>query len=142
MDYQNNVEFAYDSIDEAFPICDPQFRPTGNRVLIQLRTPKKKTKGGIILTTDVRETEVYNTQVGKVLAIGSLAFMDRDKFVPWPEGPWFKIGDFVRVPRYGGDRWCVPTGAEDGEEAILCLFKETEIGGLFTGDPTAIKAFI
>lgn len=142
MEYQNNVEFAYDSIDEAFPPCAPKFRPTGNRVLVQLRTPKKKTKGGIILTSDVRETEHYNTQVAKVIAMGNLVFRNHQTYELWPEGAWFEVGEFVRVPRYGGDRWSVKTGDADGEEAILVLFKDTDIGGVFEGDPTEIKAFI
>lgn len=143
MDYQNTVEFAYDSLDEAFPPCDPQFTPTGNRVLVQLRTPKRKTKHGIILIDEVRETESANTQVAKVISIGSLAFKNRDTMQLWPEGAWFKEGDFVRVPRWGGDRWTVKTKVDgEDEEVLLVIFKETEIGGVFTGDPTSIKAFL
>ncbi|MEN9419832.1 MAG: Chaperonin 10 Kd subunit [Pseudomonadota bacterium] len=137
----NKVAFDYGTLEEAFPPCDPLVSPFGSRVLVQFRTPKKVTKGGIILTDDVRETEHYNTQVAKVLAVGPLAFHNREKMTLWPEGAWCAPGDFVRVPKYGGDRWTVMTN--DGEdEAILALFNDLDILGLVTGDPLAIKAFI
>ena len=69
----NSVEFSYGGLDEAFPPCDAGVRPFGSRVLCQIRTPKTMTKGGIILTGDVRETEHYNTQVAKVIDIGTSA---------------------------------------------------------------------
>lgn len=137
----NNISFGYDSIDEAFPAADPGISPFGSRVLVQIRTPKKKSKGGIILTGDVRETEHYNTQVAKVISVGSLAFKNRNTMEPWPEGSWCEVGDFVRVPRYGGDRWSVKT--EDGEdEAIVVIFNDLDLVGKVTGDPMAIKSFL
>ena len=137
----NKITFDYGTVDEAFPPCDPLVRPFGSRVLVQFRTPKKVTKGGIFLTPETRETEHYNTQVAKVLAVGELAFKNRNTMTEWPEGAWCAPGDFVRVPKYGGDRWTVMT--DDGEdEAILALFNDLDILGLVTGDPLAIKAFI
>jgi co-chaperonin GroES (HSP10) len=137
----NKVAFDYGSLEEAFPACDPQFEPGGSRILVQFRTPKKKTKGGIILTDDVRQTEHYNTQVAKVLAVGPLAFHNREKMTPWPEGAWCVVGDFVRMPKYGGDRWTVPT-LDGTDEAVLALFDDLNILGRVTGDPLAVKAFI
>jgi co-chaperonin GroES (HSP10) len=136
----NSVEFSYDGLDEAFPACDPGVQPFGSRVLCQIRTPKTKTKGGIILSNDVRETEHYNTQVAKVIDMGSLAFKNRNTMESWPEGSWCEVGDFVRVPRYGGDRWSVKT--EDGEEAIVVIFNDLDLVGKVTGDPLAVKAFL
>jgi co-chaperonin GroES (HSP10) len=128
------------SIDEAFPQCDPGVSPFGSRVLVQIRTPKKATKGGIILTSEVRETEIYNTQVAKVVAKGALAFKNRNTMEQWPEGSWCEVGDFVRVPRYGGDRWTVKTA--DGDEAIVVIFNDLDLVGKVTGDPLAMKAFL
>jgi co-chaperonin GroES (HSP10) len=137
----NKITFDYGTVDEAFPPCDPLVKPFGSRVLVQFRTPKKVTKGGIILTSETRETEHYNTQVAKVLAVGELAFKNRNTMTEWPEGAWCAPGDFIRAPKYGGDRWTVTT--DDGEdEAILALFNDLDILGLVTGDPLAIKAFI
>ncbi len=137
----NKISFGYNSLDEAFPAADPGVRPFGSRVLVQIRTPMAKTKGGIILTSDVRETEHYNTQIAKVIAVGSLAFKNRNTMEPWPEGSWCAVGEFVRVPRYGGDRWSVRT--DDGEdEAILVIFNDLDLVGKVTGDPMAVKAFL
>jgi co-chaperonin GroES (HSP10) len=140
MEYSNKISFAYDSVDEAFPACDPGVEPFGSRVLVQIRTPKKKTAGGIILTDSDRETEIYNTQVAKVIGMGSLAFKNRNTMETWPEGSWCSVGDFVRVPRYGGDRWSVKT--DTGEDAIVVIFNDLDLVGKVTGDPLAIKAFL
>jgi len=141
-DFANNVTFDYGSLDEAFPPCEPGVSPFGSRILVQLKTAKAKTAGGIILTDDVRQTEKYNTQVAKVVAVGSLAFKNRNTMATWPEGSWATVGDFVRVPKYGGDRWSVSTGAGTGEEATFVIFNDLDLVGKVTGDPLAIKAFL
>jgi co-chaperonin GroES (HSP10) len=115
----NRVEFGYESLNEAFPDCDPGVVPLGSRVMVQVRTPKKVTKGGLHLPDDIRETEFWVSQVAKVLAIGPLAFHNRNTMELWPEGAWCRPGDFVRVPKNGGDRWTVKT--ETGEEAMIIL---------------------
>lgn len=142
MDAFNKVQFEYNSLDEAFPKIDPGVKPLGSRVLVQIRTPKLVTKGGIHLTKDTQETELYNTQIGKVIGLGPLAFCDRKTMQPWPEGAWFGLGDYVRIPKYGGDRWSVKFGTEEGEEAIMVIFNDLDIIGLVTGDPLVMKAFI
>jgi len=135
----NQVMFEYDGLEEAFPPIDPGVRPFGSRVLVQIRMPKRKTKGGIILDDSTRDTETWNTQVAKVRAIGELAFRNRSTQDPWPEGSWVSEGDFVRVPKYGGDRWSVKT---DEGEVIFVLFNDLDLLGAITGDPLVIKAFI
>ena len=62
------------ALAEAFPAVNAGIQPFGSRVLIQIRTAKSKTAGGIILTADTSDTEKWNTQVGKVVAVGPLAF--------------------------------------------------------------------
>lgn len=136
----NKIEFDYADIDEAFPPCDPGVAPLGSRVIVQIRTPKAKTKGGIVLVQESREIEHYNTQIAKVLAVGAVAFKNRNTMEDWPEGAWCGPGDFVRVPRYGGDRWSVKTA--DGDEAIVVIFNDLDLVGKVTGDPLAIKAFL
>ena len=137
----NTVSYQYDDIDEAFPAADPGFKPFGSRVIVQIRTPKRVTKGGIYVPDDVRETEHYNTQIAKVVAIGPLAFHNRSTGEPWPEGAWFRVGEFVRVPKYGGDRWSRPT-ADGEDEAIFVMFNELDVGAGATGDPREIKAYL
>jgi len=137
----NKVEFSYANIDEAFPPCNPGIQPFGSRVLVQIRTPKTTTKGGIILTSDTRETDAWNTQIAKVISVGSLAFKNRTTMDTWPEGSWCQTGDFVRVPKYGGDRWTVK--ADNGEDEVLVvIFNDLDLVGKVTGDPMATKAFI
>ncbi len=147
-----NIDFGYAGLEEAFPPADPGITPFGSRVLVQIRSPKTKTKGGIILTTDMRETEHYNTQIAKVIAVGPVAFKNRTSMEPWPEGEWVGVGDFVRVPKYGGDRWAVrrkggeganPLGGDDLDaHVIFALFNDLDLVGKITGDPLAIRAFV
>ena len=123
----------------AFPEVDPGVTPLGSRVLVQIRTPETKTRGGIILTEGDQDTQHWNTTVAKVLAVGPLAFHNRDTAKLWPEGAWCKVGDYVRVPRYGGDRW--KADAPGGSKAYFILINDLDLLGLVTTDPLAIKAF-
>ena len=126
---------------EAFPAVDAGIQPFGSRVLIQIRTPKKKTSGGIILDIGTQDTEKWNTQVGKVISLGPLAFKNRNDMTAWPEGAWCQAGEFVRVAKYGGDRWEVKVPNTD-ESAMFVIFNDLDIIGQVTGDPLKIKAFI
>ncbi len=128
-----------DALAEAFPAVDAGVQPFGSRVLVQIRTPKKKV-GSILLVQDTKDTEKWNTQVAKVIAVGSLAYKNRNTQEPWPEGQWCQPGDFVRVPKYGGDRWEVPLNKD--ENALFVIFNDLDIIGKVTSDPLAIKAFI
>jgi hypothetical protein len=49
-------------------------------------------------------------------------------------------GDFVRVPKYGGDRWEVAINRDDS--AMFVIFNDLDIIGQVTGDPLTVKAFI
>ena len=130
------------NLEEAFPSVEPGLIPFGSRVLVQIRSPKKTSSGGIILHNETRETEIWNTQIAKVHSLGPLAFKNRNTMESWPEGSWCKPGEFVRVPKYGGDRWKVPYGANNDEEALFVIFNDLDIVGGVVGDPLAIKAFI
>ena len=126
---------------EAFPAVNAGIQPFGSRVLIQIRTPKKISRGGIILDTGTQDTEKWNTQVGKVISLGPLAFKNRNDMTPWPEGDWCTVGEFVRVAKYGGDRWEVKV-PDSADSAMFVIFNDLDIIGRVTGDPLAIKAFI
>lgn len=129
-----------DAMKEAFPAVEAGIRPFGSRVLVQIRTPKKKSSGGIILSNDTQDTEKWNTQIAKVISLGPLSFKNRNTMESWPEGDWCTVGEFVRVAKYGGDRWEVT--APDGEVALFVIFNDLDILGQVLGDPLAIKAFI
>ncbi len=128
-----------DDLDLAFPKADPGIKPLGSRVLVQIRTPETRSKGGIILTDNSSDTQMWNTQVAKVVAVGPLAFHNRNTAELWPEGAWCAVGDYVRAPKYGGDRWTSP--AENGAKAYWVLLNDLDILGVVTCDPLAIKAF-
>lgn len=129
-----------DALAAAFPAVDAGIQPFGSRVLVQIRTPKKKSDGGIIIDLGTQDTEKWNTQVGKVISVGPLAFKNRNTMEAWPEGDWCKPGEYVRVAKYGGDRWEVPMGNK--ESAMFVIFNDLDIIGRVTGDPLAIRAFI
>ena len=132
------------TLEEAFPNVDPMMVPYGARVLIQLRAVKEKvSKAGLVLVEETREAEKWNTMIGKVIAIGPLAFKKRDSMEPWPEGSWAEVGEFVRVPKWGGDRWEVDyKNGEQNGKALFTFFNDHELIGKVTGDPLKSKAFI
>jgi co-chaperonin GroES (HSP10) len=132
-------------IDWAFPVVDPGAKPLGGRILVQLRRTKKKaTSAGIILVEETKETEKWNNMVAKVLMIGPLAFRNRDTMESWPEGSWVSVGDYIRVPKWGGDRWEVKVPGEDDLEdpALFMILNDHEVIATVTGDPLAMKAFL
>lgn len=124
------------TVEEAFPDIDPEVRPFGARVLVQIRQPPKKSAGGIHYSDETLDAKKWTTQIALVRAIGPGAFRDRKTNEEWPERAWCKEGDFVRVPLYGGDRRAIPIpGTSD--EALFVIFRDLDIIGEVTGDPLA-----
>jgi co-chaperonin GroES (HSP10) len=135
----NTTELAW-----AFPSVDPGAKPLGGRILVQLRRAVKKTKSGIFLPHETQETEKWQNMIAKVIEIGPLAFKHRDTMQGWPEGSWCSVGEFIRVPKWGGDRWEIDFTDENGSKgrALFTFFNDHELIGKVTGDPREIKAFI
>lgn len=132
---------AYGSLADAFPDVKPGLRPFGDKVLVQIRTPMTRTKSGFFLPQETRETEQWNTQVAKVISLGPVAFKNRDTLQPWPEAAWVVPGMFVRVPKYGGDRWEVPV-PNSPDPALFVLFRDIDMVGEIEGDPLAMVAYL
>jgi co-chaperonin GroES (HSP10) len=129
----------------AFPQVDAGMEPFGGRVVVQLRRIKKKTsKGGIILIEETKENEKWNNMIGMVVSMGPLAFKNRDTMQSWPEGTWAKVGDYVRVPKWGGDRWEIRIpGSEDNEDPVLFMtLNDHELISKVTGNPLSFKAYV
>ena len=128
----------------AFPVVDPGAEPLGARILVQLRRAKKKsTAAGIILVEETKETEKWQNMVAKVIAVGPLAFKKRDDMEPWPEGAWCNVGDYIRIPKWGGDRWEVAVpGEPDEDHALFAVFNDHEVIARVTCDPLTMRAFI
>ena len=70
-------------------IPDPDVLPhlPGYNVLIRPVSVKGVTKGGILLPDSTTSDMAYLTTVGRVVAVGELAYIDKDKF---PKGSWCK----------------------------------------------------
>ena len=133
-----------DELSWAFPDVQAGQSPFGGRVIVQLRRIKQKTAGKIILVSETKENEKWNNMIGKVISVGPLAFKNRETMASWPEGSWAEVGDYVRVPRWGGDRWerAVP-GEDGGEDPVLFMtINDHELIARVTDDPLSFKAFI
>ena len=142
-----NEPVALDGADIAwaFPSVEPGAKPLGGRILVQLRRTKKKTTaGGIILVEETKEAEKWNNMVAKVIEIGPLAFKNRETMQGWPEGSWCEVGDYIRVPKWGGDRWEVKVQGQDDHEdpALFMILNDHEVIAKVIGDPLAMKAFL
>jgi co-chaperonin GroES (HSP10) len=84
---------------EMFPAVNSGHTPTGVRVLVQKRVVAKKTKGGIIITDADRDADRGGVAYGKVVGMGSSCFKNGKDEIDAD----FKIGDYVRIPKWGGD---------------------------------------
>jgi co-chaperonin GroES (HSP10) len=82
---------------------DPEVLPElpGFHVLIRPVSVKRQTKGGILLPDSTKEDMSYLTTVGKVIVLGDLAYMDKDKF---PAGAWCNVGDYVCYGKHTGTK--------------------------------------
>jgi co-chaperonin GroES (HSP10) len=142
MTIDSTVEGNASDLRDAFPAVDPGAKPLGARILVQLRRTKSKTtKGGIILVEETRETEKAQNMVAKVIEIGPLAFRKRDTMEPWPEGSWAEVGDYLRVPKWGGDRWDVLVPNTEDQVQFMVL-NDHEVIAKITGNPLEVRAFV
>jgi len=128
----------------AFPDVEAGQAPFGGRVIVQLRRIKKNA-GKIILVEETKENEKWNNMIGRVVAVGPLAFKNRETMSSWPEGSWAQVGDYVRVPRWGGDRWERPVLSEENGDLSPVLFmtiNDHELIAKVTDDPLSFKAYV
>ena len=82
--------------------------------------------------------------IGKVVCVGPLAYKNRDTMQSWPEGSWAQVGDYVRVPKWGGDRWeiRVPGSDRDEESVLFMTLNDHELIARVSGNPLAFKAYV
>ena len=135
------LDVSHVEIAELFPEVDAEFEPFGHRVIVQVRRVVEKTASGIYLPPSAQEAESYNGQVGKLIAVGGLAFRNRTTGAAWPEGIWAKVGQYVKVPRWGGDRWTIHPADGLGPVSIAIL-GDMDIIGLYTGDVRKVRAHL
>ena len=84
-------------------VKDPDVLPElpGYHVLIRPVSVKSKTKGGIFIPDSTRDDMSYLTTVGRVVSVGDLAYMDKNKF---PTGAWCQVGDHVSYGKHLGTK--------------------------------------
>jgi len=130
-------------LEWAFPKVNAGQTPLGGRVIVQLGRIKKKA-GMIIIVDETKENEKWNNMIGKVVALGPLAYKNRDTMESWPEGTWAPVGDFVRVPRWGGDRWERNDPSADSKEdpVLFMTINDHEVIAKITDDPLSFKAYV
>lgn len=139
--YGAGLDISDKTIAEMFPDIDPEFTPFGHRVIVQVRRVVAKTSSGIILARETKETEAYNNTVAKLIAVGPLAFKNRTTGEAWPEGVWAKVGDYVKVSRWGGERWSVDM--DDGlEPVMLVILSDADLIGTYTGDVRKVRSHL
>ena len=90
-------------IDIEDEVSDPSDLPElpGFHVLVRPVTVKNKTKGGIFIPDSTKDDMSYLTTVGRVIALGDLAYKDLDKF---PNGDWCGVGDYVCYGKHAGTK--------------------------------------
>ena len=90
-------------IDIEDEVSDPTTLPEmpGFHVLVRPASIKNKTKGGIFIPDSTKDDMSYLTTVGKVIALGELAYRDIDKF---PNGEWCTVGDYVCYGKHAGTK--------------------------------------
>ena len=87
-------------VEEA-PDPSPLPELPGYHVLVRPISVKSQTKGGIFIPDSTKEDMSYLTTVGKVIALGDLAYAEKDKF---PHGPWCEVGDYVCYGKHTGTK--------------------------------------
>ena len=102
----NKVKFDYADTNEAFPSIDPGVEPFGSRVIVQIRSAKTKTAGGIILPDTAKE----KPKQGKVISLGDGKLLDDGKRAAFQ----VKAGDRVLFSSYAGNEVTV-----DGKEYLV-----------------------
>jgi len=122
-----------DTSFEPFPEIDPGVKAVGHRVLVQYRSSKKMSAGGIIIPGTSQEIDALQTTVVKVVSMGNGCYKARASGETWASGAWCDTGDMVLIPKFAGQRFRVG-------EAWFTMLNDDNILGRVT-DVDAITAF-
>ena len=94
-----NDEWISDEIETDDPDILPDL--PGFHVLVRPVSVKSRTKGGIFIPDSTRDDMSYLTTVGRVMALGDLAYKDVNKF---PNGNWCQVGDYICYGKHAGTK--------------------------------------
>ncbi|WP_165842920.1 co-chaperone GroES [Phenylobacterium deserti] len=101
--------------------CDPGLAPTEYNILIIPEVIEEKTKGGLFLPEQVKETDELAQTRGRIVAASPLAF----NYDNWPETARKpQVGDVVWYGRYAGTL----IEGRDGKTYRLC--KDKDVGAV------------
>jgi co-chaperonin GroES (HSP10) len=101
--------------------CEPGLQPVEFNVLIAPEVIEEKTKGGIILTDTVKDTDRNAATRGRLVAVSPCAF----DYAEWPQGTRRpQPGDEVWFGKYAGTL----IQGRDGKDYRLC--KDRDIGAI------------
>jgi len=128
-------------VAEHFPEVDCGVVPCGPKVVVQLRTVREVSAGGIVLAQATKDFNQGNTQLARVVKVGAIAFRDRSSGDEWKEGAWAAVGDLVIIPRWGGFRWEIPIPGTS-EKAIFVSFDDTNLQMRVEGNFDAFNAIL
>lgn len=87
--------------DDDVPDPTPLPRIPGVGILVRPVPIRRKSAGGILIPDTVRADRDYLSTVGRVLAIGELAFKDE---AVYKTGAWVKPGDYVVYAKFAGQK--------------------------------------
>lgn len=93
----NDVWVTEDEVPDPSPLP----RVPGVGLLVRPVPVRKTSAGGIIIPDTIRADRDYLNTVGRVLALGELAFMDEDIY---RKGPWVKPGDYIVYAKFAGQK--------------------------------------
>lgn len=71
------------------------WKPCGNKILVQMDKVEEVSKGGIFIPTPKVEREQMSQMIGTLVAVGNCAWGDQP-------APWAKVGDRVKFAKYAG----------------------------------------
>ena len=92
---------VYSTAEVVIPHNHPM--PTGYHVLVVLPKVEDKTKGGVLLPTEIKNREDIASIVAKVVAIGPDAYPETE--ARFRNGAWCQVDDWVLISKYSGHRF-------------------------------------
>jgi len=96
--------------------------PVGWRVAVLVLTIPEVTAGGLHMIDDSREARSLASPQGVVVAVGSQAYRDPERF---PDGePWVRVGDRVMFQKYAGRMFQIRTGQH------IAILNDTDFAGV------------
>ena len=106
-------------------------KPVGYRIVVAPISIEESTQGGIIITRADQKMLEHIRFVGKVIAVGPLAYKHA-KFKSHPDQPhpepWCKVGDIITTGQYTGSQ--IPCRVDSGQgpkEFSLRVINDDEV---------------